>query len=288
MTADSILFLIEKLAHPDWEQAKQASAALIKHGAEALPALIDALDSEDDTLRAGAASALEAIGDPRAIPALVAALRPDSPVRQPFIFALGSFGAGAVPALAEALLDPITPVQARIDLAEALGRTDCPEAAAALHDALGDPDPAIRAGAANGLGWMLDPAARDPLLRALDDPDRTVRLAAAAAVEWRAYYATPYTGGLPGLVENPAAYLIETAAPVLQKALNDPDVEVRLSGATGLRWARPVSAVAALITALTDDDESVREGALTTLEEIATPEALAALEGWDAPRNNSA
>ena len=123
-------------------------------GAPAVPALIKALgDWEDwwsdedwwidedcwsDNVRAAAAEALGAIGDPQAVPALIQALGDsDSAVRRAAAEALGKLGdPQAIPALIQALGDSDRDV--RRAAAEALGAIGDPQAVPALIQALGD------------------------------------------------------------------------------------------------------------------------------------------------------
>lgn len=70
--------LSRALQDPDSLVASLAANALIAIGAEAIPALTDALERGRPTARLEAARALGAIRDPRAIPALMRALTQDS------------------------------------------------------------------------------------------------------------------------------------------------------------------------------------------------------------------
>lgn len=70
--------LIAALSSPDSMTARLARNALIAIGAEAVPALIETLQSGEPPARLEAARALAEIGDPRAIPALMAVMQTDS------------------------------------------------------------------------------------------------------------------------------------------------------------------------------------------------------------------
>lgn len=70
--------LIGVLSSPDSMTAHLARNALTAIGAEAVPTLIETLQSGDPVARLQAARALAEIGDPRAIPALMAAMQTDS------------------------------------------------------------------------------------------------------------------------------------------------------------------------------------------------------------------
>jgi len=102
-------------------------------------------------LRAHAALALGQIGDPRAVPALRAALSDADLI-------------------------------VRIESAAGLGRLKARGAVAGLSQALQDPDARVRQTAAVALGHQGDPAGRSPLRQALDDKDGNVRGQAALAL----------------------------------------------------------------------------------------------------------
>lgn len=74
----AIVPLIGALASADSMTAHLARHALIAIGAEAVPALIETLQNGEFSARLEAARALAEIGDPRAIPALMAAMQTDS------------------------------------------------------------------------------------------------------------------------------------------------------------------------------------------------------------------
>jgi HEAT repeat protein len=104
MTA-SPLELIECLGSDDFNERARALAALVGLGRGAAPALREALDGEDDTVRAGAARALAEIGDPDSSDRLAAATAdPNAEVRA--YAALGLARAGD-PRAIEALVGTI-------------------------------------------------------------------------------------------------------------------------------------------------------------------------------------
>ncbi len=118
---------------------------------EALTDLLGRLESEQANRRWEAAEGLGELGDPRAIPALVRALR-----------------------------DPHAFV--RWAAAQAIGRIGGEEAVALLLPLLQESDPLVRRSAADALGYLDTPAVRQALRRALRDPDPTVRRNAIEAV----------------------------------------------------------------------------------------------------------
>lgn len=78
----SIAALVRALSDPDSLAANLAAAALISVGEPAVPALLDALNEAAQAARLNAMRALAAIGDGRAIPAMMAALEEDSALMQ--------------------------------------------------------------------------------------------------------------------------------------------------------------------------------------------------------------
>lgn len=153
--------------------------------------LIPALVDPSDTVRHGAAQALERIGPSanKALPHLVQALAadPDEGVRAALVLALGRIGDSpeVAHALAKALADPNDIV--RVCAAHSIlnVRTTAPDTIQALIRATKDEDINTRALAAVALG-RLGPDARDavPVLsQMLEDPKIFIRVHAAVAIE---------------------------------------------------------------------------------------------------------
>ncbi|MEM4359453.1 MAG: HEAT repeat domain-containing protein, partial [Candidatus Bilamarchaeaceae archaeon] len=194
---------------------KRAAEALVKIGKPAVPVLIDALKDENEDVRyeaaealerigvneeqlkeitrmlkegktweerEGAAEALGKIGDARAVPVLIDALKDkDRYVRYEAAEALGKIGdARAVPVLIDALKDKDRYV--RYEAAEALGKIGDARAVPVLIDALKDKDRYVRYEAAEALGKIGDARAVPVLIDALKDKDRYVRYEAAEAL----------------------------------------------------------------------------------------------------------
>jgi hypothetical protein len=129
-----------KLAASRPDEVDEVAAALLAHvdqGSSADRELLGALLLllADETGSRGAA-ALGALGDERAVPPLVHAVgaRP-LPVALAAVDALGAYRAGLEP-LSAWLLDDDRPLEVRVRAADVLGRTERPEAADALIDAL--------------------------------------------------------------------------------------------------------------------------------------------------------
>jgi HEAT repeat protein len=136
--------------------------------------------SKDEPLRtrSEAARALGEIGDPAAIPALVAALQ-DCTLDVPYAAqkALAKFGKAAVEPLVAALKHEDYKV--RISAAEALAQLENPLAVEPLIAALQDSHKEVRRAAINGLAKSGDPRAVEPVAALLRDPEALVRGVAA-------------------------------------------------------------------------------------------------------------
>ena len=128
-----------------------------------------------------AASALVAIGSPAFDPLTRATQAPGWITRENAVWALGALGnPKAVPVISAALRDKEAAVRRRG--AWALGALDASEAVTALVGALSDEDAGVRRQAAWALGAIGDRAAVDGLLKALTDSAAEVREQAAWAL----------------------------------------------------------------------------------------------------------
>lgn len=154
----------------------------------ALPALIALLQDPDREVRVAAAFAAGRLGAPQSLAALLEILR-DGPreARRQAAVSLRFLGdAAAVPALMDALADPSRSV--REEAAVALGHLGDPQAVPALVNALTDANimaeerRALREYLLTALGNLGDRRAVPSLIRALDDYDRNVRRAAILAL----------------------------------------------------------------------------------------------------------
>jgi HEAT repeat protein len=120
-----------------------------------VPGLVEALQKSGPRSRRAAANAFILITDPRAIDALVAALRdPDELVRLNAALALGEFQ----------------------------GRPELSTIVEPLAGALSDESPLVRSMAASALARAKKPEAVPALVAALDDPDGNVRATVAAVL----------------------------------------------------------------------------------------------------------
>jgi HEAT repeat protein/beta-lactamase regulating signal transducer with metallopeptidase domain len=243
----------------DSESDSEKGAGLTsREAARAVAALIPTLRDADADVRQTAAQALGELGDPRAVEALMRALRTDpvAGVRQMAAWALGEIeDTRAVPALGEAVRGDASP-DVREMAAWALGEIESPNAIDPLRAALRDSSPGVRAKAVWALGEIEDPGAVPALTEALRDGSAEIRQMAAWAL---------------GEIESPAA--VEPLA----GALRDSDVEVRRKAAWALGEIEDPRALPALSTALGDADAEVRSMAAWAMGEIQPPAAPAAL-----------
>jgi HEAT repeat protein len=252
-----------------------------------IAALVQALGHRNVWVRVAAAHAVAGLGRNvgPAMPALAAALKDSSPeVRAAAAWALGRLGRDAGPtvlALGDALKDPAPRVRAAAaESCRELGPL-ARDVAGPLAKLLDDRDPWVRAQAAQALprvdpgqGKVAIPALVRTLAEgddmagqasgslrdlgeagfagtaeALDAPDRDLRRAAATAL-------ASLGQGRPGRV-----------APALERALKDPDLDVRVTAARSLTVLgyRDAYLTPVLLDGLGSRDLSVRDGAIGAL-----------------------
>jgi HEAT repeat protein len=240
----------------DTSKRERATQELIRMGAEAVPALVDALQSKDEGLLPLYQQILARI--PSATALLVKALREAHPLtrlRAAEVFALSKDKA-AIPALLEALKGEYFTVRARA--AEVLGTIGEPEVLPELLMAIKDPEAEVRMAGCAALGRFRDPSSIDELADILlNDPVIEVRQAAARTL---------------GDLQHPAAL------PFLMEALRDPFWWYEREQAAGdlLDAIEKLGAetVEALIEALEDREGTVRKFAASMLGRIGDPRAI--------------
>lgn len=162
----SVMPLLDCLKDP----ASQESAAAILAAVgdiRAIDALIGALACSNWIVRMHAAKGLGRIGDPRAVDPLMALLQDKvKAVREETAVALASIGRPAATELLRALKHPEWLV--RLHAVEALGRMRSPDAIhSLLYVLFNDPDASVREDAAHALGEIGDPQAVEFLLVAM-------------------------------------------------------------------------------------------------------------------------
>jgi HEAT repeat protein len=271
--------LIETLNDPDAEargEAIHALSAVGRRAQSAVPQLIRIARDARDANRGAAIEALGHLGRTRDIaPDLLRILTeptpapdPSAPKRPRVVIgpyltegaALRAAAAGALmqwddlaaaPALLVAMTDDEKQVRLRamLGLLRLLGRE--PDLLLRIRELANSERAAVRASAAEALaaGREDDPSVVETLAGLARDPEADVRAAAVRS--------------LPQYVRAQAA----AVAPVLARAIADPDPRVRRASAAGMRGLAPYSVVqaAALIAATNDDDKGVRTEALLAL-----------------------
>ncbi|MBI4761440.1 MAG: HEAT repeat domain-containing protein [Chloroflexota bacterium] len=246
--------LVSQLA--DVGTRDHAMQGLIRLDTDALPALLEALQTRDLNLLAIYEQILTRI--PSASPELVKLLATAHPIlraRAADILGLRK-DKSAVPALLDAIKGEFYTVRARAAIA--LGRIGEKQAIPALLNTLKDPESDVRIAACLGLGFFKDPSTFDDIANLLlDDPKIEVRQAAAKAL---------------GESHHPAAL------PFLMEALRDPywwyEREVAAGDLLNAIEQMGAAAVEPLIEALKDREGAVRKYAAILLGRIGDRRAI--------------
>ena len=240
----------------DVTKRDRAAQELLRLGSDAVPVLLEALQTKDTSLLLLYQQILARI--PSATPLLIKTLKTAHPVvrgRVAEIFGIKK-DRNAVPALLEALQGEYFTVRSRAALA--LGKMGESEAIRPLLDALTDPEDEVRSAACLALGYFKDPSTFDDITNVLlDDPKIEVRQAAARAL---------------GNTGHPAAL------PYLMEALHDSYWWYEREYAAGdLLLAiekMGMAAVQPLIEALKDKEGTVRKFAAILLGKLGDPRAI--------------
>ena len=241
----------------DASKRGHAGSELLRLGAEAAPALIEALQTKDQELLPLYQQLLTRMGV-AATPALTHSLLNDHPLIRGRVAEVlaQTRDPKAVPTLLEALRGEFYTVRARA--AKALGAIGDKQAIQPLLEALSDDEPEARIGALTGLGYFKDPDTFDRMADLLlDDPEISVRQAAAQAL---------------GDTKHPQAL------PYLMVALSDPfwwyereqAAEVLLNAIEGMG----AIAVDKLLEALHDSEMTVRRFSARLLGRIKDRRAI--------------
>ncbi|HUB06518.1 MAG TPA: HEAT repeat domain-containing protein [Myxococcales bacterium] len=180
----SVNQIISRLTSDNREWRDQCTALLVQRGAEAVPALLGAMRHASPLVRYHATAALGAIGDARAIPALVEALADLEENRGGVAagaeVALAKFGPAAVPLLLTAAEQGADTVRTRA--VRLLGRIQSAVPDEVLRRLLHDGSENVRIQAATALWQVAGARAVDDLIGAAKDDSRWVRCAAAEAL----------------------------------------------------------------------------------------------------------
>jgi HEAT repeat protein len=241
----------------DASKRDQVEAELLRLGAEAAPALIEALQTSDKRLL---------------------------PLYQGL---LARMGVAATPTLTHSLLNNHPLIRGRV--AEVLAMTKDPKAVPALLGALEGEFYTVRARAARALGAIGAQEAVQPLLKALKDPELEVRIEAVGAVG-KFNLPDTFDNMADLLLEDPQIEARQAAAhalgetkhagaiPYLMLALRDPfwwyeregAAEVLLDAIAGMGS----QAVEVLLEALSDNEMAVRRFAAKLLGRIGDTRAV--------------
>ena len=240
----------------DSAKRDQAVQELIRLDADAVPVLIEALQTRDSDLLPVYQQILSRI--PSASQPLIELLTTAHPIiraRAADVLGLRRDKA-AVPALLDALKGEFYTVRARAAIA--LGRIGDRQTIKPLFIALKDPDDAVRSGACLGLGYFREPSTFDEIANVLlDDLKIEVRQAAAKAL---------------GSTQHP------DALPYLMEALRDSywwyEREVAAGDLLGAIANMGDIAIEPLIDALKDKEGTVRKFAAVMLGKMKDPRAL--------------
>jgi HEAT repeat protein len=246
--------LVAQLA--DVTQRDHAAQELIRIDADAVPVLIEALQTRDQNLLPVYQQVLARI--PSASPLLIKVFSTGHPIiRARIADVLGvRKDRSAVPVLLDAMNGEYYTVRARAAIA--LGRIGEPKAIDPLLAALKDKEDEVRIGACLGLGFFKDPSTFDDIANVLlDDPKIEVRQAAAKAL---------------GNTGHPAAM------PYLMEALHDSYwwYEREIAAGDLLNAIEKMGSIAVepLIEALKDKEGTVRKFAATLLGRLKDPRAI--------------
>ncbi len=233
---------LNALQSDDEEIRAAAVAALRSMGSPAVEFLIMALSDPHNGVRIAAAEGIGEIGDESGVDALILLTGDtEQDVRSAAAAALGRIGdARAIGPLIRLFGDGYTQVRS---VAAAAVAAFGPGALEPLEAALDDPVPVVRLTAARAIGLVGNPRSIPLLIRHLEDPAREVGVIAARTL-----------GGFG----NPA---VEPLAAVLREG----GKEGRLAAIDALGGIEQGKADEALAYALRDEDPEIREKAATTL-----------------------
>ncbi|MBC8243827.1 MAG: HEAT repeat domain-containing protein [Verrucomicrobia bacterium] len=285
--------LISELRQGDKVARREAARSLAQLGPKAkpaVPALVKALDDDQEQVFFWAATALANLGPDaqEAAPELIKRLRRSNrryrdQVRLRVVTALTRIGPAAVPQLIDALDDESESI--RSGAARVLGNIgpDAREAAPRLSAQLADEEGYIGETAGAALG-KIGPAAHPQILEALGSEEETVRAAAAVAIGWMDRPGEPAQHLAKRLEAEPSSRVMANGLealnraglpggqllPLLLPALDHDSDRVRHEAINALLNLRPDSreAVPHLIQRLGDGDPAKRGQAIDLLGRI--------------------
>jgi HEAT repeat protein len=215
---------------------------------DAVPILIEKINSQDKTIEEAAITGLGQIADPSSAPHLIEKLKSaDANIRAAIVNALGELqSADALEALLQEVLDEEEIVRA--NSIQALNKFNGDAVTNALLAALKDSSTLIRLVAVLTLGKRRERAAVEPLIGLLQDESAAVQGYAAEAL------------GRIGDA-NAATYLVEK--------IGDNDPSLRAAAIRGLGHMNSIHLVEPIASALRDDSSEVRSAAELMLLKMA-------------------
>jgi len=241
--------------YPDWRTGPEA--------AELVPDFIAGLKSTSDDTRKGAISALEELGDARALGPLIDALKDTQiSIREAALKSLekkyqdwgSSEEAGKqVPFFINELKSKS--VKHRKHAARVLAAVNDPGCVPALIETLKDKDKNVIRASIDALGGLSDPAAAPSLIDLLENKDFNIKLAAVTAL---------------GKLNTPNSIEVEA----LSRALADNNSTIRERAVKALGNKKDDRVIEPLITALKDKSSNVTKAAIDALGEREDPRAV--------------
>ena len=256
----------------------------------AVPALLSVIGDSSAAVRLAAAESLGSLQDPRAVDALVQALRTDTDprVREAAAESLGQIDSPrAIPGLIAALASERTSA-VRAKIAWALGEIDDPRAVDALTAAVRDTSVEVRRQVVWALGEIGASGAAPALMSVLRDSDVETRKQAVWALgEIKSADAitgiTAATRDAEAEVRKQAVESLgeigdKRALTALEAATRDADAEIRKAAVEAIGQLEELrSAPEAVIAATRDDDRGVRKAAAEALGQLEDEAAVPAL-----------
>jgi HEAT repeat protein len=245
--------LARLLGHPTARH--EVVEALVRHGGNVVPLLVEKLADTDLETRKAAVIALGRIGDIRAVPDLIRMLRDEADLRIIVAGALARIGdRRAFDGLLELIGDEDAGVrQSAIAALNSLGHPEMPKRMAAL---LLSPNALVRESAVRIAGYFSYPEVADLLIQLCHDPDLSVR---CAAIEQMPFVESSRS------VEKLGAALSDTSAKARAAA-------ARALGHIDHKFAQPQ-----LLRALADSDSWVRYFSVRSIARLKLIESIDAL-----------
>jgi HEAT repeat protein len=283
---DEVERYIDQLSNDHWQVREKAAKALGKLGKpKAVHALIQALKDESEDVRCEAAKALGEIKDPLSIYPLIETFSDTCDVAFESVNSLSKMGKKAV----DALINTIK-YGRRSSMREyavySIGKIKQKRVRKHLIEALlDDENDSVRSAAASELGDFKDESAIPGLIKLLEEDPSSLGIVASSLSK----IGSPAIPALRKALNSKKAHMRRSAAeafekitdatfvPLLSEKIKDPDSEVRISVVSALGKIGDPLATPALIEALQDENARVRHRAVVAIGQIGDPSAVSAL-----------